>query len=95
MPLHTVPAPVIVIGAGLTVTAVVALQPAAEVKVIIATPVSTPVTRPVDDTTVATPVLPLTQVPPVLPDSVVVLPLHKVPAPLITGVGFTVIAAVR
>lgn len=59
-------------------------------------PAATPVTRPEPDTTVATAVLPLLQVPPGVPSaSRVVLPAQTVVRPVIMkGSGFTVITLV-
>ena len=86
-----------VAGIAFTVTAeVVLVQPVAvNVKVNVAEPDATPVTRPAF-VTVAAPVLLLTQVPPVLGDNVVVLPTQIVVLPVILTVGnaFTVTAEV-
>ena len=54
-------------------------------------PDETPVTTPVEDTTVAIPVLPLVHVPPPASLKVVVNPAHTVPVPVMdVGNGFTV-----
>src|ERR1700722_15656701 len=79
------------------VTTVVALHPAASVYVIIAVPAATPSREPDVRPMVATAVLPLSHVPPVIPsDSVVATPAHRLVAPVIApGVGLTVRMAVR
>jgi hypothetical protein len=63
-PVQTDAVPVIAAGCVLTVTVAVEKQPPDNVYVITAVPALTPVTTPVDEPTVATPVLPLVQVPP-------------------------------
>jgi hypothetical protein len=94
-PAHTKVAPKIVPGNGLTVTIEVEEQPLAFVKLMIAVPADTPVTRPDPGTTVATVVLPLLHVP--IPPSlkVVVEATHTTPVPIMgPGIEFTVITAV-
>jgi hypothetical protein len=61
-----------------------------------AVPAATPITTPVPEPTVATPVLPLLQVPPLaLLLNVVVLPMHTDAVPVIVaGTGFTVMIVV-
>ena len=85
------------VGNGLTVTAVVVpLQLVVdEVKVNVADPAATPVTTPAE-VTVATDVLLLTQVPPVVGDKVVVAPMQieLLPVMLTVGNGLTVTAVV-
>jgi hypothetical protein len=95
-PWHALATPVIDAGTGLTVTAVVLVQPDEEVYVIIEVaglvlPVKIPVTTP-EEFTVAIPVLPLFHVPPVVVSpNVVVAPWHTFVVPVITaGNGFTV-----
>ena len=71
-PAQTLDAPKIAVGAGFTVTTAVITQPVASVNVMILVPAATPVTTPEDSPTVATPVLPLIQVPePLTSDNVV------------------------
>jgi len=62
-PSHTKGVPVLAVGAGLTVTTVVAEQPVPAVYVIVAVPPETPVTTPVPEATVAMPVLVVVHVP--------------------------------
>jgi hypothetical protein len=79
-------APVMAAGTAITVIVAVAVTPYTTY-VMVAVPAATPVTIPVDEPTVATPVLLLLQTPPgerLL--SVVVLPAHTVDAP-VTGAG--------
>ena len=65
-------------GVVLTVTTVVAVQPVPREYVIIDVPDNTPVTTPVPETTVATVVVPLDQVPPVTPSvNVIVVPAQN------------------
>ena len=90
-PTHALRMPVMIPGALFTVTRRVALQPAVPVKVIIDVPVVNPVTIPELRPTVATPVVPLTQVPLPVALSVVVVPTHNPVAPLIVGAPFTLI----
>lgn len=93
-PIHTAWVPLMATdGGGLTVTAdVVLVQPVvASVNVKVAVPCPTAVTTPLADT-VATLVLLLTQVPPVVGDNVVLAPIQILFAPVIltVGRGFTV-----
>ena len=95
-PVHTVSGPVMAVGDKLTVTVVVTLQPAVDVKVILLVPVAMPVTLPVVAPMVATPVLPLIHVPLPLSVRVMCAPTHKADGPPGNGgVGFTVTVAVR
>ena len=93
-PIHIELLPVMLtVGNGLTVTAVVVLLQLVvdEVKVNVADPAATPVTTPAE-VTVATDVLLLTQVPPVVGDKVVVDPMQieLLPVMLTVGNGLTV-----
>ena len=91
-PAHTCIVPVIAVGAVFTVTVFVAIQPAGEVFVITAVPVSTPVTIPVVTPTVATVVIPLIHVLPLIELLHVLVDPVQIPnAPVITGTAFTVI----
>jgi len=94
-PEHITNVPLIAAGAGFTVTTAEAVQlPAVVVNVMSAVPAETPVTTPVPETTVATPVAPLLQVPAMALVSVVVAPTQTVRVPLIVpGNGFTVTTA--
>ena len=95
-PAHTVSGPVMAVGDKLTVTVVVILQPAVEVKVILLVPVVMPVTLPVVAPMVATPVLPLSHVPLPLSVRVMCAPTHRADGPPGSGgVGLIVIVAVR
>ena len=90
-PTHTNAEPSIPDGDALTVTTTDAKHPEPTVYLIVVVPALTPLTTPVDDTTVATAVLELLQVP--LPSSlsVVVAPRQTVNVPIIPdGKGFTV-----
>jgi hypothetical protein len=88
---HTVEGPEILF-TELTVAIVSALQPVESAYVIIDVPEATPVTIPVDEPTVATPVVPLVHVPPEGVElSVVVSVAHTEAVPVIlVGTGFTV-----
>jgi hypothetical protein len=90
-PTHTIGAPVIAGGGGNTVINLVAVQPAPNEYVIVAKPGDTPHTWPVAFT-VATPVLLLLQLPPVVASvSTVHDPTHTLPDPEIpAGGAFTV-----
>ena len=84
-------------GAGFTVTALVAVQPAVEIKVIVAVPADTPHTEvlallaaPV----VATAVLLLVHRPAVTSVSVMHCPAHTTDGPVIAATGFTVMVFV-
>ena len=84
MPWHTVAAPIIAVGVGLTFTIVVMLHPPATVYVTTEVPRLMPVNIPVVAPMVPIAVLPLCQVPPLTPSlSVVVLPIHTAVEPLI------------
>ena len=84
IPWHTVRAPIIAVGVGLTFIIVVMLHPPATVYVTIEVPRLIPMKIPVVAPIVPTAVLPLCQVPPVTPSpSVVVLPIHTAVEPLI------------
>jgi hypothetical protein len=93
---HTSIVPVIVPGNGFTNTGAVATQPVDSMYVMMLVPEATPVTTPVDDTTVATAVVPLLHVPPVVVlFSVVVIPTQTFVTPVMfAGNGFTVTSAV-
>lgn len=82
----------IAVGAGLTVTILVALHPADDVYVIDVVPADTPVTIPVPEPTVAIAVFTLLHVPPVVVVlNVAVAPTHITVVPLIdAGSGLTV-----
>lgn len=88
--------PIIADGNGSTVILVTAMHPVASVYVIFAFPDTRPETMPLAVPTVATNVLPLVQVPPlVISESVVVVPKHILAVPLITaGNELTVIVLV-
>jgi hypothetical protein len=87
---------VIAVGDKLTVTVVVMLQPAVDVKVILLMPVIMPVTLPVVAPMVAIPVLPLNQVPLPLSVRVICAPTHRADGPLGNGgVGLMVTIALR
>ncbi len=97
VPAHKAVVPSIGPGAVLTVTVVVVSQPVANLYVIIAVPVATPVTIPEDDPTVAMPVALLLHVPPgtELPNGLV-NPTHTLILPVITpGDGLTDTVVVR
>jgi hypothetical protein len=94
-PTHSPNGPVIGEGSGFTVTIFEMLQPVTgNVAVIVVTPGLTPLTIPVENPTVATPVELLLQVTPVEDVSVRVEPTHTADAPLmLEGSGFTVTVA--
>ena len=87
---------VIAAGSGATVTIAVAIHPLPFVKVIIAVPAATPVTMPLTGSIVATPVLPLVQLP--LPDAslndVLASGQTSIVPSIAEGSGFTVTTAV-
>ena len=84
----TVPAVGVIVGNAFTVTIAVTIHPLGVVYVTVDVPALTGVTTPDEDPIVATPVLPLTQVPPVrLSLSVVVLPIHTFNVPVMPGIG--------
>lgn len=89
-PAHTSFAPVMVAGTPFTDTTVVAKHPVPGVIVIVAFPIVTPFTTPVDDPTEATALLLLVHVPPMLLLKVLVELRQTAAVPLITGAGFTV-----
>ena len=95
-PAHTFIVPVIAAGNGLTVTAVVLIQPVASIYVIVAVPAVTPVTTPVDALIAAIVPLLLLHTPDgVASLSAVVRPAHTLVTPVIaSGNGFTVTAVV-
>jgi hypothetical protein len=86
----------IIVGPVFTCTTVSTLQPVASVYLICAVPTATPLTIPVDDPTMAIPVVPELHTPPVVAScSVVVLPTHRFVLPVTrAGKGFTVNATV-
>ena len=94
-PTQTASVPVIVVGLGFTVTIAVLIHPVLSMYVIIDVPAVTPVTIPVDDPTVALPLL-LLHVPPAgVEFNVVVKPTQTLKTPVIAvGFGFTVTMAV-
>jgi hypothetical protein len=98
IPEHTLSAPSIAVGNGLTVNTAVAIQPVGNVCVmvtVVAVATVPPVTTPVVDPIAATVVLLLLQVPPPASLSVVVKPEHTASVPSIAvGNGFTVTIAV-
>jgi hypothetical protein len=63
-PTHVLAVPVMLTGAGITVTTLVAIQPVDRRYVMVLVPAATPLTVPVPDPTVAIPVVLLLQVPP-------------------------------
>jgi hypothetical protein len=92
-PTHTLPGPEIDDGNIFTVSIAVLIQPVGRVYVIVVLPAIPVVTVPDDDPIVATLVLLLVQVPPVIASVNVVVapPAHKLSVPPITaGSGFTV-----
>lgn len=90
LPVHTVPGPVMAPGVGFTVNDRVASPPGVEY-VMMVTPAVTPVTTPVNDPTVATPGVPLVQVPPLVASvNTITAPAHTELGPVI---GVTAIAA--
>ena len=96
-PTQTVAVPVIDEGNGLTVTTNVAIQPVPRVYVIVDVPDDTPVTKPVEEPTVAFAVLPLVHVPPLVASlMLVVKPAHTVAVPVMDeGSGLTVTTTVE
>jgi hypothetical protein len=85
-PTQTVSDPPIASGKGLTVTVVVVIQPVVRVYVIVAVPGVMPVTTLLTEPIVATAVLPLVHVPPVVAlASVVVSPTHTAVPPVIAA----------
>ena len=83
------------LGTALTVIVTVVLQPAAVVYVMTLVPLATPVTSPVEASTVATAMVPLLKVPPViLGVKVVVEPTQTLVVPLIVGRALTVTVVV-
>jgi len=83
---HTALGTLIAAGSGLTVTTAVVVQVVElAVKVIIDVPGDTPVTEPEPVTTVATLVVPLLQVPPVVSVNKVVNPWHTLAVPVIAA----------
>jgi hypothetical protein len=96
-PTHTLAAPLIVPGPAFTVTTVVAKQPVEPVYVIVAVPTLTPQNIPVDTPTVATAVLLLLHVPPLVASARVEQnPTQTETGPVIaTGGVLTVTTAVR
>jgi hypothetical protein len=96
-PAHTCKVPVMAVGSGLMSTTTERWQPVGSVYIMLAVPDVRPDTMPVPAPTVATAVLLLLQVPPVLVVlSVVVCPTQALVLPVITaGSGFTVATAVR
>ena len=89
-PSHTVVAPPIVAGNGITVTNATAEQPVGNVYTILAVPADMPLTTPVGDT-VATDGAPADQIPPgVGATNVLLAPTHNDDNPSIgSGAGFT------
>jgi hypothetical protein len=88
-PVHAVDGPLIVVGALVTFTVAVLVQPAAEVHVMMTEPVAMPFTTPVVAPIVAIEGLLLAHdAPPVPALKVAVAPAHIAVGPLITGVGF-------
>ena len=88
--------PLIPTGFEFTVTGVVTVQPEPNEYVMVAVPAVTPVTKPVDDPTVAIVVEPLLHVPPPVASlSVVVVAIHTCVVPVIEGgSAFTVTVAI-
>jgi hypothetical protein len=94
-PVHTVDAPIVAPGVGLTVIAVVVKQPVGITYEIVTVPAVTPVTAPVVEFTVALALLLLQAPPPVELASVVVEPTQTLFEPVLAeGVAFTVKAKV-
>jgi hypothetical protein len=89
-PAHTLPAPVMGAVTVVTVTTMVAGVQPETVYDIVLVPVLMPVTIPVEPT-VTTEMVPLVHVPPgVASDNVVLVPTHKLPAPVMEAVAVTV-----
>ena len=86
------PDPPLIVGNGLTVTTVATAQPLASVYEIVVVPAETPVTIPVPDPILATPVLVLVQIPPPVASlSRIVCPTQVVELPVIAaGAALTV-----
>lgn len=95
-PTQTVVPPLIAAGTAFIVAVAVARHPVANVYDIIEVPALTPVTMPVVEPMVATPVLPLVHMPPpVASVTVVVAPMHALNVPPIAaGLAFTVTTVV-
>lgn len=92
VPTHNDVGPVIGSGLVFTVTLTVLGQPSGDKSVIVVPPASTPDTIPEMGSIVATEVLLLLQVPPVIVDAnVIVAPVHTKVGPVITGLEFTTI----
>ena len=96
-PAHKVAVPLIAAGAATTDVTRVAMQPVLRAYVILVVPVTRPLTTPVVPSIVATVVLLLLQLPPVVAlASVALAPTHVPDGPVIAaGVGLTVTTAVR
>jgi len=96
VPAQKAAAPDIADGKALTVTVPVALQPLLSVYEMTEVPDDTPVTTPVVPATVATLVVPLVQVPPVVPSvNVIVDPAQNADAPaMVAGEALTVTTVV-
>jgi len=96
IPPHTVELPVIAAGTGLTVSSIVAVQPAGSVYIIVAVPGDKACVNPVAEPMLATAGSLLDHVPPaVASDMVVTWPRHNAVVPVIaTGDGLTVKASV-
>ena len=95
-PTHTLVVPPIAAGLAFTVTVATARQPVLNVYVIIVVPAVRPVTTPVETPIVATPVLPLVHVPPLVASvRVVVAPTQALSVPpMAAGLAFTVTTVV-
>ena len=95
-PIHTFGLPRMVPGSGLTVTVTAVPQPEGGKYEITDNPAAIPVTTPLADPTLATPVDPELQVPAAIASvSMVVVPGQRGTAPVIDGgIGFTVVTAV-
>jgi len=93
-PTHTDDGPLIAVGSAFTVIGFMAAQPVGSAKVIVPTPILIPVTTPLL-LPILIVALPVVQTPPVPSVSVVVAPMHTLPAPLIAGgIAFTVTVVV-
>jgi hypothetical protein len=91
LPLHTVPAPVMAAGDGITVIAFVTVQPVPNEYIMVVVPADTPVTTPVSEPIAAAVLLLSHQPPGTRSVSVVLAPAHTVAAPLMgAGAGLTV-----
>ena len=94
-PTHTPSVPVIAGSDDVTVITTERVQPDGEVYITVEVPEATPLTTPVDDPTVATEVVLLLQVPPVVASvSVLVKPTHIDGVPVIGLIGLIVAIAV-